>query len=170
MRMKTVIQLAAMSLLLMLCLSTSSCAADLTLWGLTADGADHLIGLRLGLEQDESKIEFGGSVKWQAAQPEWGPEPDQVGLYCIVHDLITIGNVDTPANWLEGMLARPYAGMEGMIPTNGEQRKPRINWLVGTLFSSDPEFRWSIAVEYGTGQLIVDEADQIWTIAGRLKF
>jgi hypothetical protein len=67
-----------------------------------------------------------------------------------------MGTGETPDNPLEeflhGLGARPYTGVEIAVPTQGEQRQTQLNYLVGMAFSNDPEFKSSFIVEYIEGE------------------
>jgi hypothetical protein len=148
------------AVLLMACVPAK---ADLTVWGLSADNADTLLETRLGWEAD--RIESGLGLKWFTRDPEWGPGPDVVSGYLMYHvDEVVQADDETPDNPLEellhGLAVRPYASLELAVPTQGEQRQVQTNFLVGTLFSLDPEFKRAFVIEYieGEGAILPDHS------------
>jgi hypothetical protein len=164
-------------LMLIVAVLLMACApiqADLTAWGLSADNADTLLETRLGWETD--RIEPGLGFKWFTRDPEWGPEPDVVSGYLIYHvdELVQVED-ETPDNPLEeflhGLAVRPYAGLELAVPTQGEQRQVQTNFLVGTLFSLDSEFKRAFVVEYIEGEGAILPGDRRAVKLGfRLRF
>ena len=159
---------------IVLILSTVASAGDWTLWGLTGDGADHSAGLRIGNVQDQ--IEFGFSANWWTMRPDWGPQPDAMGGYLIFHidELVAVSDTDLPdAGWeefLHKFLGRPYVGVEALIPTQGDQRTPKVNWLVGTLVSTSDDFKRSLVLEYSSGQGVASDAEKLLKIGARIRF
>ena len=161
----------AILLSLLMCL-TPARAADpnegITLWGLTADGANHAVTLRLGGLKDG--IELGGTIKYWDWQPDWGPSPDGAGGYAILHvpEIIDVEDVPLlPDSWkpyLDRMIGRPYIGFEGIIPLHKEGRTPKINWLIGTLISLDPQSKRAIVLEAQSGQGVSHDADTVVTV------
>lgn len=159
-----------------LCVSNAQ-AADpndgLTLWGCAADGADALMGVRVGWVAD--KVELFGTAKWFTYEPDWGPEPTAVGGGIIFH-VNEFAQVTDPApdsGWeeiLHSFVGRPYAGLEFLLPVDGPGRTPKINWLLGTLLSTSTDMKQSLVVEYATGQGIAEDAEQIVTFGLRIRF
>ena len=149
-------------------------AGDWTLWTLTGDGADHSAGLRIGNVQDQ--IEFGFSANWWTMRPEWGPNPDAMGGYVafLIDELVGISDADLPdagwEEWLHAFVGRPYVGVEALIPTQGTQRTPKVNWLAGTLLSTSDDFKRSLVLEYGSGQGVAADAEKILKIGARIRF
>lgn len=160
---------------LMLIVSATSYASDgITLWGLTGDGADHRMDTRIGLTRE--KVEVGAQFSWLTVEPDWRlDDPDAAGAYCFFH-INEILQVTDPLpdsgfeNFLHTLLGRPYAGMEALIPCDGDQRTVKINYVIGTLLSVDEDFDWALVVEWKSGQGIGHEASSIVTVGARIKF
>lgn len=164
--------------LLLTCLTTASKAADpnegLTVWGLAADGADHSVTGRLGWLKDG--IELGGTIKYWDWSPDWGPSPDGAGAYAILHvpELINVEDVPLlPDGWeefLDTMLGRPYLGFEGIMPLHKEGRRPKFNWLVGTLISLDPQFKRALVFEVASGQGVARDAETVVSFGAMFRW
>ncbi len=141
-------------------------AQGLALWGITGDGADHMLSVRLGLEQ--GPVEVGVAVKGFTAQPEWGPEIEAAGPYVLLHG---------PAFDL-GILLRPYGGAEVMFDPEGTSwrnafslNKLDVNYIAGVLLSTDPNFGWALSAGYSTGQgLVAEGTEHVWGFGLRLKY
>jgi len=123
----------------------------LTLWATTTDNATSTFGLRAGWE--EGKLEFGGTAKWFTADPEWELTPDLAGGYLIFYLTQQAKVLDPlPDNFLEEWIhelgARPYGGVEILTATSPDNHRTRAIWLAGTLFSTDPKYATSLAIEY----------------------
>lgn len=145
----------------------------LTIWGLTEGDSDSTLEARIGWELENS-FEPGIGVKYFTGDPEWGPEPDAVSAYLAYH-VREIGLItdDTPDNaWeeiLHSLKTRPYALLEVAVPVDGEQRKPKLNYAIGTLFGNDPSFDTAFVVEWIVGDL-AGEYDHAIRIGGRFRF
>ncbi len=168
--------LVVMVMIVMLVASVTS-AKDpnngLTTWVLTADGADHAVTARVGWI--EKFFEFGGAVRYWDWTPEWGPQPEAAGGYVAIHidEVVRLTDQLPDSGWeefLHTLLGRPYVGIEGLVPLKGEQRTPKINWLVGTLISTDPDFRRAVAVEVASGQGVADDAETVLSIGAFLRW
>lgn len=142
-----------------------------TFWGLTGDGANHVIATRLGLVRD--RVEAGGTIKGYTARPKWGPEIDAAGGYMIFHinEFVTVTDPLPNAAWenfLHRFMARPYVGIEAVVPTQGSQRTMEINWLTGTMISTDANMRRALVIEYSVGQS--DPSNQVVSIGAFIRF
>ena len=171
--MKTLVTIMTIVLLMTAVANAGDPNDGLTLWGMSADGADHLFGARIGWV--ENQIEVGGSVSWLDPDMDWGPEPDFLGGYIVFHINETAKVQDPlPDNvfeqWLHAFIGRPFVGIEALMPVDGEQRTPKINWLVGTLISTSKDFKRSLVIEFATGQGIASDAEQILKIGTRIRF
>ena len=167
-------RLVVMMMVSLLLAGTAVASDGITFWGLTGDGADHLLNARVGITRE--KVEVGASVAWLTVEPDWRlDDPDAAGPYCFFH-INEILQITDPLpdsgfeNFLHTMLGRPYAGIETLIPCDGDQRTVKINYVVGTLLSLDEDFDWALVVEWKSGQGIGHEADSIVTVGARILF
>jgi len=146
----------------------------LAVWGVSEAAADSLLEVRLGFET-KSRFEPGIGVKYITGNPKWGPSPDIITAYLLYH-VNEIGEIDDPepdSAWeeiLHSLGARPYGGLEVAVPMHGDERQARTNFIVGTLFSNDPTFKWSFCVEYIVGDLVGGPDNQALRIGGRFRF
>ena len=146
---------------------------DWTLWGLTGDGADHTANIRIGNVKD--RVEIGGTVAWWTMRPNWGPEIDAAGIYGIFHMDEIIQVIDPVPNnlwddFVQAFIGRPYVGIEALMPTQGAQRTPKVNWLAGTLLSTSDDFKRSLVIEYASGQGVASDAEKILKVGLRIRF
>jgi hypothetical protein len=141
----------------------------ITVWGLTEGDASSTAEGRFGYEL-KSRFEPFVGVKYLTGNPEWGPAPDIVSAGMIYHvNEIGLVTDEQPDNaWeeiLHSLKARPYGGIEAAIPTQGENRQLELNYIAGTLFSNEPDFRVAFCVEY-----MVGDDNQAIRIGGRFRF
>lgn len=146
----------------------------LTVWGAATDNADKLMQLRVGWEFD--RIEPGIALKWFTTSPDWGPQPDVIGAYMIYHvnEIVLIDDPE-PDNPFEvilhSMKARPYAGIGLDIPTRGDNHEADLSYIVGTMFSNDPDFKWAFTIEYIEGEgAVTEESSRGVLIGARIRF
>ncbi len=119
-------------------------------------------------------FEPGIGVRYLTGDPEWGPAPDVVLAYMGYHvKEIVLVRDDLPDTFLEqilhGLQARPYAQIGVAVPARGEERKVKLEYALGSIFSTDSKARAAFCVQYTVGSL-VSEKDQAIFIGGRILF
>lgn len=145
----------------------------ITLWGLSEADANSTLEARIGYEL-KSRFEPFVGLKYLTGSPEWGPAPDIISGGLIYHvnefGLIADPSPDNPfEEILHALKARPYGGIEVAVPTQGDQRKARLNIIAGTLFSNEPTCKMAFVLEYIAGDL-AGQQDQAIRIGGRFRF
>lgn len=146
----------------------------ITVWGLSEADADSTLEARIGYEL-KSRFEPFVGLKYLTGSPEWGPAPDIVSGGLIYHvnefGLIADPSPDNPfEEILHALKARPYGGIEVAVPTQGDQRKAKLNVIAGTLFSNEPTCKTAFVVEYVSGNGLGGEDNQSWRMGGRFRF
>ena len=143
------------------------------IWGLSEADASSTLEGRIGYEL-KSRFEPFVGLKYLTGSPEWGPSPDIVsgGLIYHVNEFGLIADPSPNNAWeeiLHALKARPYGGIEVAVPTQGDQRKAKMNVIVGTLFSNEPTCKTAFVIEYIAGDL-AGQQDQAIRIGGRFRW
>ena len=163
-------KLIATLIVTMLCVCSITIGQDVnepvkgfTSWiGVTENTNSTLIG-RIGWQ--EKQIELGGTCKWWTANEEQRITPDVAGAYLLFflkqEGKIIDPQPDNPIDiWLQKLNSNPYAGAEIVGRTkSGVDHSARINWMAGSLFSFNPDYKTSLAIEYigGQGAIMPDD-------------
>lgn len=144
----------------------------MTWWGITSsDGADHVLATRLGWEKDQ--VEICLALNWWTAEPDWGPEPDAIGAAFIFHidEYVAVTDPMPDSRWeqfMHAFVGRPYVGLEYLYDMDYDDTN--LNWLVGTLISTDRSMKRALAIEYADGQYAAEDSESVLRLAFRIQF
>jgi len=134
---------------------------QMTAWVLTSPNTDLQVQLGMEIQSEDpnsiGKTEFGLVAVYEtASEIPWGPQPDRIGAYVDFFLTQLVQIEDSPQAspikaFLDDLNAQPYAGLAILVDVDGEQRRVKSSWHVGTLFTLDKASNIGLAVQYADG-------------------